>query len=152
MKLSSTAFKDGDVIPTRFTCDGENLSPPLQWSRPPKTAKSFALVCEDPDAPGGNFMHWVIYDIPAGWSSLPEGATPVPLDPAINEAINDFHNRGYGGPCPPHDRGAHRYQFHLWALGVERLNLPANPTCAELKREARRQAVADATLQGVYER
>jgi Raf kinase inhibitor-like YbhB/YbcL family protein len=152
MKLHSPAFSDGDVIPARFTCDGDNLSPPLAWSGAPKGTKGFAIVCDDSDAPGGTFLHWGVWDIPARWNSLDEGASPIARDVGPLEALNEFRHQGYGGPCPPPERGAHRYHFHLWALPVERLKLPPHATCADLKREARKQALAEAVLMGVYER
>lgn len=153
MRLQSTAFADGAAIPRRFTCDGENLSPPLQWSDAPAQTKSFVLLCDDPDAPAGTWRHWGAYDIPGDRSSLPEGAGRAGAQGDFKQAITDFNRPGYGGPCPPRGHGVHHYHFRLLALA--RADLPLqrkDPSCEEVEREARKYTLAEATLVGVYQR
>src|SRR5512139_1384802 len=99
MQLRSSAFPDGTTIPRRFTCDGTDLSPPLDWSDAPETTRSFVLLCDDPDAPAGTWRHWAAYDIPADRAALVEGAAQQ--GKGFRQAINDFQQPGYGGPCPP---------------------------------------------------
>jgi Raf kinase inhibitor-like YbhB/YbcL family protein len=150
MRLTSSAFSDGGAIPSRFTCDGADLSPPLVWSGAPPDARSFAIVCVDPDAPGGNWYHWAIYDIPVGVTQLPEHC---PSDSrAASQARNDFDRKGYGGPCPPHGHGVHHYHFRLFALNAERLPLPASAHCRDVERIAGAHAIATTDLVGVYSR
>ncbi len=150
MQLASPVFADGSAIPRRFTCDGENLSPPLQWRQAPAGTLSFALLCDDPDAPGGTWHHWAAYDIPAASGGLP--AAIRPHDPGLRQATNDFRRAGYGGPCPPRGHGPHRYRFHLLALSVAGLALSAPNSCTAVEREARKHLLAEATLTGVYQR
>src|SRR2546422_2639673 len=101
-ELMSSAFKAGETIPRKHTCDGQDLSPPLAWADPPPGTKSFALVCDDPDAPAGTWVHWVLYGVPASATSLPEGVRPAPtLDDGSRQGTNDFRRTGYGGPPPP---------------------------------------------------
>jgi Raf kinase inhibitor-like YbhB/YbcL family protein len=150
MRISSRAFTDGAAIPRRFTCDGENLSPALEWQGEPAETRSFVLLCDDPDAPAGTWHHWAAYDIPASEHSLPEDAARQRTQ--FKQATNDFRRAGYGGPCPPHGHGVHHYHFRLLALSVERLSVPDQPTCREVEREARRHALTEATLVGVYQR
>jgi len=104
MKLVSSAFADGAAIPRRFTCDGENLSPPLQWSGAPAGTRSLVLLCDDPDAPAGTWHHWAVYDLPPTVTELAEGAGQ---NTKKKLAFNDFRKAGYGGPCPPHGHGPH---------------------------------------------
>jgi Raf kinase inhibitor-like YbhB/YbcL family protein len=152
MQLRSTAFSDGAVIPRRFTCDGENLSPPLEWSGAPSGTRSFALVCDDPDAPSGTFHHWAAYDIPADQAALQEGVSRATRAGAFKQAISDFDRPGYGGPCPPHGHGPHHYQFLIFALSVDHLPVGHKPDCVAVEREARKHAIAEARLTGLYER
>ncbi len=114
LKLTSPAFADGAAIPPRYTCDGGDISPPLAWSEVPSTAKSLALVCEDPDAPGRIWTHWIVYDLPPNTSSIPENSSEGEIPVGGKQGVNDFHKTGYGGPCPP--GGTHRYFFKLYAL------------------------------------
>ena len=151
MQLSSSAFSDGSAIPRRFTCDGENLSPPLDWEAAPSTTRSFALLCDDPDAPAGKWHHWAVCDINADQTGLAEGASRDGGAARFKQAINDFHPIGYGGPHPP-GHGRHRYHFRLLALSVDHLSLGAQPSCREIEREARRHVIAEATLVGIYQR
>ena len=152
MKLSSSGFINGATVPRRFTCDGEDLSPPLAWSSAPPAARSFVLLCDDPDAPGGTWHHWAVYDIPAGQTELAENAGRGGTSQGFKQAVNDFQKLGYGGPCPPRGHGIHHYQFRLLALSVERLTVRDRPSCGEVEQEARKHAVAEATLVGVYQR
>ena len=152
MLLSSNAFADGSVIPRRFTCDGEDLSPPLEWSGTPAEAKSFVLLCDDPDAPAGTWHHWAAYDIPVAQTALAAGAAKHAEVPGFKQAINDFQHAGYGGPCPPRGHGAHHYHFRLLALSVDRLSIRQQPSWREVEREARKHVLAEATLVGVYKR
>jgi hypothetical protein len=152
MRLESEAFADHATIPRRFTCDGEDVSPPLRWTGAPEETKSFVLLCNDPDAPAGTWRHWAAYDIPPGQTSFAEGeARAVRRD--FKQATNDFRKSGYGGPCPPHGHGTHHYHFCLLALDCDALPLRAKqPDCEEVEREARKHALAEATLVGVYKR
>ena len=136
----------------RFTCDGEDVSPQLEWVNVPAGTRSFALLCEDPDAPAGIWHHWAVYDIAAEQTTLAEGAGRVGPRQSFKQAINDFHRPGYGGPCPPHRDGVHHYRFRLLALSVERLRLGTKPSCKQVEQEARRHVISEATLVGLYER
>jgi len=152
MKLRSTDFTNGASIPRRFTCDGEDLSPPLAWGGAPAATRSFDLLCDDPDAPGGTWHHWAVYDIPADQMELAENAGRSGSSRTFKQAVNDFQKPGYGGPCPPHGHGIHHYRFRLLALSIERLTLRDKPSCGEVEQEARKHAVAETTLVGVYQR
>ena len=115
MQLASQ-FQDGAAIPRRYACDGQNHSPPLNWTAPPQQTQSFVLLCDDPDAAGGTWHHWAVYDIPAGQRSLAEhhprhGA-------GVRQGLNDFHQPGYDGPCPPPGDKPHHYHFRLLALAT----------------------------------
>src|SRR6059036_3887959 len=115
-EVESTAFQPGGDIPKKFTCDGPDVSPALSWNDPPGAAQSFALIADDPDAPVGTWVHWVIYDLPADTKELAEGiATSETLANGAKQGINDFRKVGYGGPCPPPGL-PHRYFFKLYAL------------------------------------
>jgi Raf kinase inhibitor-like YbhB/YbcL family protein len=152
MQLSSNAFSSGSAIPRRFTCDGEDLSPPLDWQAAPAMTASFVLLCDDPDAPAGTWHHWAVYDIDAVQIGLAEGASPGSGAVRFKQAVNDFHRVGYGGPCPPRGHGRHRYHFRLLALSVDHLSLGTKPSCREVEREARKHVIAEATLVGIYQR
>ena len=130
MELKSAAFIQGTLIPTAYTCDGKDVSPPLEWSGIPEGSRSIALICDDPDAPAGTWVHWVYYDIPTQTTALPENIEHID-NPSVGGAQgrNDFGKTGYGGPCPP--SGTHRYFFRLYALDTE-LNLPPGGTKKEL--------------------
>jgi len=153
MQLISTAFSDGAAIPRRFTCDGEDVSPALQWSGAPEQTLSFVLLCDDPDAPAGVWRHWAVYDIPGDQAGLAEGAGQPGAGQDFKQARNDFDRLDYGGPCPPHRHGVHHYHFRLFALSQARLPLGREgPSCEQVEREARKYAIAEALLVGVYER
>src|SRR3989304_2756237 len=116
IQLTSSAFTDGSPIPARHTCDGPDVSPMLKWSGAPAGTKSFALICDDPDAPAGTWVHWVIYGIPPDTTDLPEGVPPdETLPDGSRQGKNDFGRIGYGGPCPPPGK-PHRYYFKIYAL------------------------------------
>ncbi len=151
MKLVSRAFADGEVIPQRYTCDGRDLSPPLSWSGVPEEARSLVVLCEDPDAPGGTWHHWAAYDIASDKSALAEGVPPYDSSP-FRQGTNDFGRPGYGGPCPPHGHGAHRYRFRLLALSVDRLAVPRGARCTNIAHEAQKHVVDEAVLVGTYNR
>jgi Raf kinase inhibitor-like YbhB/YbcL family protein len=150
MRLTSSAFTRGGVIPRKFTCDGANISPPLIWSDAPAEVRSFAIVCSDPDAPSAVWYHWAIYDIPSETTSLPEHWPPDRAPPP--QALNDFGKEGYGGPCPPRGHGRHHYHFKLYALKVERLGLGPVAKCREIEEAAQAQAITATELVGVYSR
>ncbi len=147
MALTSKAFAAGGAIPKRHSCDGENLSPPLAWTGAPQKTRSFAVVCDDPDA--SNFTHWVLLDVPADVASLDEGLRPGHLPPGAAEGGNDFGGPGWGGPCPP--SGEHRYAFRLYALDVPKLGL-VSPTKQQLEKAMEGHVLAEATLTGKYRR
>jgi Raf kinase inhibitor-like YbhB/YbcL family protein len=147
--LSTPAFPEGGSIPARFTCDGLNLSPQMNWSGAPTGAKSYVLIADDPDAPGGTFLHWVFFDIGVGTEGLPEGPPASKLGMA---GVNDFGKAAYGGPCPPRGRGAHRYFFKLSALDAPSLGLTAGATLMQVTRRMSGHVLGTATLMGRYER
>ena len=150
MILTSSAFGEGELIPSRYTCDGANVSPPLEWQGVPDNARSLALIVEDPDAPSGTFVHWVLYHLPSSAGELPEGVTPseVTKTGAI-EGRNDFHKIGYGGPCPP--GGTHRYFFRLYALNAV-VQLHTGATGKELESAMKGRIADEAQLMGRYAR
>jgi Raf kinase inhibitor-like YbhB/YbcL family protein len=151
MQLTTTAFKPGADIPAQFTGDGSNRSPALRWSSPPEGTRSFALIMDDPDAPGRTWVHWVLYDLPATARELPEGAgTEGTLPEGARQGRNDFKKIGYGGPYPP-PGAAHRYYFRLYALD-RCLDLRAGATRTELDRSMRGHILAEAELSGSYRR
>jgi Raf kinase inhibitor-like YbhB/YbcL family protein len=152
MQLTSTAFANNGTIPRRHTCDGEDVSPPLAWSDAPAGARSFVLLCDDPDAPGGTWHHWAAYDIRASQTALVSDAARHADGYGFKQGTNDFDRIGYGGPCPPHRHGPHHYHFRLMALSVEHLPVRKSARCREVEREARKHVLAEAALVGIYER
>ncbi len=153
-KLESPAFSYGSRIPVKYTCDGENVSPPLRWVGVPEGVRSYVLVVYDPDAPAGTFIHWVLYNVPAGLTELPEA---VPRGEEVIEGIgvqgvNDFGDIGYGGPCPPPGHGVHRYFFALHALSVEKLDLPPGASAQEVLDAIRGKVAGYAVTMGTYSR
>src|SRR5437660_1714684 len=150
LKLTSTAFDEGGMIPARYTCDGENVSPPLAWSGVPTGTKTLALVADDPDAPRGTWTHWLIYQIPATEKGLPENVPARDtLDSGARQGANDFKKTGYGGPCPP--TGTHRYFFKLYALDTD-LTLPPGATKDQLLKALENHIVAQGQLMGRYKK
>jgi len=148
-QLFSSAFPDGGSIPDLHTCRGADVSPPLEWSGEPAGTRSFALVVDDPDAPVGTWTHWLLFDIPPGVHTLPQGHKPGSLG---LDGTNDFGKRGYGGPCPPKGHGPHRYFFKLHALDVDALGLPPGVKAAPLARALKGRALAEARYMGRFER
>ncbi|MGH7712335.1 MAG: YbhB/YbcL family Raf kinase inhibitor-like protein [Gemmatimonadaceae bacterium] len=154
MRLSSTAFQNMGAIPARFTCDAEDVSPPLAWDEVPNEAKSLALIVDDPDAPDPAapkrvYVHWVVYDIPLTTDSLLERTTAKNLPAGARQGKNDFGKVGYGGPCPP--IGRHRYFHKLYALD-DTLGDRGALTKAELLKALEGHILAEAQLVGTYER
>src|SRR5437879_6301202 len=150
LKLTSSAFAEGEVIPEKYTCDGENISPPLAWSDLPSGTKELALIVDDPDAPSGLFVHWVLYQIPAKVSELEEGIPKKDKLPnGARQGTNGFQKVGYGGPCPPN--GTHRYFFHLYALGKS-LGLPSGVTRQQVEAALKGNVLDQAELMGRYQR
>ena len=151
IQLTSAAFAYGEKIPVRFTCEGEDVSPPLQWSGAPVDTRSFALICEDPDAPRGTWIHWVLYNLPSGAVELVQGVPPLPeLPSGARQGRNDFGKIGYGGPCPPPGK-PHRYFFRLYALDIL-LSLAPGATRGELEAAVNQHILAQGTLMGTYQR
>ena len=149
-ELTSTAFDNRDPIPVKYTCDDEDISPPLQWKDPPEGTRSFALICDDPDAPVGTWVHWVLYDLPASTLSLPEAVPPeAELPDGGRHGQNSWGRSDYGGPCPP--GGTHRYFFKLYALDAE-LELAAGASKEELLRAMDGHILASTETMGVYSR
>jgi Raf kinase inhibitor-like YbhB/YbcL family protein len=144
MKITSSAFQQGGNIPSKFTCDGSNTSPPLQISDVPSEAKGLVLIVDDPDAPSGLFTHWTAWNISPQTSTVAEGSTPKGM-----HGTNDFGKSGYGGPCPP--SGAHRYYFKIFALDRE-LDLPAGAKRGQLDAAMKGHVIAQGELMGRYSR
>ncbi len=149
--LKSTAFANGGEIASKYTCDGTNLSPPLSWEHVPFGTQSLALIADDPDAPVGTFTHWIIWNISAKATVLPEGLPHVEvLDNGARQGRNDLGRIGYGGPCPPPGK-PHRYFFKLYALD-SRLDVKAGASRSELEPAVRRHMLSHAELMGVHRR
>jgi Raf kinase inhibitor-like YbhB/YbcL family protein len=149
-RLSSPSFQDNAEIPARFTCSGDGLSPALAWTDPPAGTQSFALIADDPDAPGGVFTHWVIYDLPSATHQLPEGIAHTADPEGARQGRNDFDKVGYGGPCPP-PGSPHRYSFRLYALD-KKLNLRGGAPKSELERALKGHVLAQTELTGRFGR
>jgi Raf kinase inhibitor-like YbhB/YbcL family protein len=145
IQLISSAFNEGGNIPDRFTCDGANVSPHLAWSGAPNGTESLAIIADDPDAPVGTWVHWVLYNIPAGQTSLAEGAQGVGV-----QGTNDFRKPGYGGPCPPRGK-PHRYFFKVYALDAP-VSLKPGGTKADLEKAMQGRILAQGQLMGKYGR
>ena len=151
IQITSTAFTEGNPIPQKFTCDNEDISPPLSWTGIPAQTKSLALIVDDPDAPLGVFVHWVIFDMPPDLTGLTEGVAKTPTLPGLGvQGIADFRKPGYGGPCPPQGK-PHHYFFRLYALD-SLLNLPAGAKRAEVEKAMQGHILATGQLIGVYSR
>jgi hypothetical protein len=151
LTVSSSAFKEGDRIPAKYTCQGQDVSPPLAWGEPPAGTQSFALIVDDPDAPGGVFTHWVLFNIPPDSRNLPE-AVPIQAELASGalQGKTDFGRTGYGGPCPPPGR-PHRYQFTLYALD-QPLGLEGGTSKKQLLSAMEGHILAQGQLTGTYQR
>jgi Raf kinase inhibitor-like YbhB/YbcL family protein len=150
IKITSSAFEEGGMIPKRYTCDGEDVSPPLAWTAVPHGTKSLALICDDPDAPMGTWVHWVLFNIPADTGQFPANLpTDKVLESGARHGVNDFRKSGYGGPCPP--SGTHRYYFKLYALDTQ-LDLGPGATKAQLMDAMEGHILAQGQLMGRYKR
>jgi Raf kinase inhibitor-like YbhB/YbcL family protein len=145
--LTSPAFKDGTPIPTRFTCAGADVSPPLAWGGPPEDTRSFVLVVDDPDAPGRTWLHWLVYDIPPGLRQVGEDASRRGIA-AARQGRNDFGRTVWGGPCPP--SGRHRYYFRLKAVDVGTVGVRPGATRDEIERRIQGHVVGEAVLMGTF--
>ena len=152
LTLNIPGFQNNQRIPERFSRDGGNVSPSIQWHGAPSGTRSYALIVEDPDAPKGTFRNWAAYDIPASAEGLPEGAGSTKPNTSIQMAVNDFGNRRYDGPQPSPGHGTHHYHFRLLALDVPQLRLPANGGAQEALEAARSHALAEAEVVGTYEK
>jgi Raf kinase inhibitor-like YbhB/YbcL family protein len=151
MTLSSPSFSSGGNIDKKFTCDGPDVSPQLTWTAPPNNTKSFALLVDDPDAPVGNWNHWVMWNIPESVHSLPEGVNKTAkLPDGSEQGMNDFHKLGYNGPCPPAGK-PHRYYFKLFALDGK-LNLNSGAAKRDLESAMKGHILAQAEWMGRYGR
>lgn len=150
LALTSQAFASGAAIPSRYTCDGKGLTPPLAWTGAPAGSRSFALVLEDTDAPGGMFRHWGLYNIDASAGGVPE--SDGDRGTAGNPALHDFGRPGYLAPCPPPGSGVHRYHFRLFALSSGGLDFETPPTCQGLLAMIHDHVLAEAVLVGTFER
>lgn len=148
MQLVSQAFEVGGMIPVRYTCDGPDVSPPLRWMDPPPGTKSFALIADDPDAPVGTWVHWVLWNIPATATGLEENLPKTASLPnGVQQGTTDFRRIGYGGPCPP--SGTHRYFFKLYALDAP-LALSSSAMKADVEAAMQGHILAAAELIGLY--
>jgi len=149
--MYSSAFKNGEKLPTHFTADEANVSPPLSWGVPPAGTKSFALICEDPDAPRGTWIHWLIYDIPSEQKGLKQGiSAEATLSDGTKQGITSFNKVGYGGPSPPPGK-PHRYYFKLYALN-SMSNLPPASDLKSLQAVVKAHTIAESDLMGTYGR
>lgn len=150
LQVRSSAFEHNEMIPSRYTCDGEDVSPPLSWDGVPQNAKSLALISDDPDAPMGTWVHWVAYNIPPSEKGFPENLSKdKKLPNGTLQGITDFKRIGYGGPCPP--SGVHRYFFKLYALDTK-LNLDSGASKKDLLKAMEGHILAQGELMGKYQR
>ena len=154
LRLRSPAFADGAAIPSKYTCEGANISPPLGWSGTPPEAKSLVLIVDDPDAPDPRasrvtWVHWVLYDLPTSATSIPEDADKSGLPAGAKQGLNDWKKAQYGGPCPP--IGRHRYFHKLYALDIE-LSKLQQPTKAGVEAAMKGHILGEAKLIGTYQK
>jgi len=150
MQITSAVFVEGGMIPPKYTCDGQDISPPLEWKELPANAKSLALIVDDPDAPMGTWVHWVMHNIPSDLVKLPEDVRPEKESKnGIRQGMNSWPRIGYGGPCPP--GGTHRYYFKLYALDAV-LDLAPGATKAQLIQAMTGHILSEAMLMGKYKR
>lgn len=150
MKIESSAFPEGGMIPEKYTCDGQDVSPPLSIADIPAGTQSLVLICDDPDAPAGTWVHWVLFNLPPNTALLKEGIPSEKiLTNGAKQGINDFRRIGYGGPCPP--GGTHRYYFKLYALH-QMLDLDAGATKWQVAQAMKGHIIAEAQLMGKYKR
>ncbi|MHC5059759.1 MAG: YbhB/YbcL family Raf kinase inhibitor-like protein [Planctomycetota bacterium] len=150
LEVTSPAFGDGEMVPATYTADGEDISPPLEWSTAPEGTKSIALISDDPDAPMGTWVHWVVYNMPPDTTSLDENVPPdETLPDGAQQGTTDFGRIGYGGPAPP--SGTHRYYFKVYALDTK-LDLPTGATKREVEDEMQGHVLTSGELMGKYAR
>jgi Raf kinase inhibitor-like YbhB/YbcL family protein len=153
IQVLSTVFDDGGPIPPKYSCEGSNISPPLNWDLsqlPIPNGGSMAIICDDPDAPGGTWIHWVIFNLPPETRSLPEMVMPrEQLENGAKQGANSWGNIGYSGPCPP--SGTHRYYFKVYVLDIK-LDLPAGTTKGELLKAMEGHVLDEGQLMGTYTR
>ncbi len=150
LDITSTAFSEGGMIPESYTCDGRDVSPDLKWTGVPEGTKSLVLICDDPDAPMGTWVHWVLFNIPSGKTGLAaEISSEASLANGAKHGTNDFRRLGYGGPCPP--GGTHRYYFKLYALDTD-LGLESGATKAQVEDAMEGHILAECQLMGKYKR
>jgi len=151
LSISSPVFQEGEGIPAKYSCEGQDISPPLAWGEPPAGTNSFALIVDDPDAPGRVFTHWVLFNLPADSRELPEA---VPTQPQLSSGAlqgkNDFGKTGYGGPCPPPGR-PHRYQFTLYVL-AQLLDLKPGASKQQVLEAMQGHILDQGQLTGTYQR
>jgi Raf kinase inhibitor-like YbhB/YbcL family protein len=150
MIIKSNSFKNMDLIPVEFTCDGIDISPQINWEKI-EGAKSYVIIMDDPDAPMGLFTHWIVYDIPKDITSLPANFPKKKVLNSIKQGINDFGFIGYGGPCPPKGK-PHRYFFKVYALDIETLGIPHGTTRKEVETKMRSHIISSGQLVGIYGR
>ena len=152
MRLESASFREGEPIPKEHSRDGADSHPALAWSGAPKGARSFALICDDPDAPRGRWVHWILYDIPAEASALPASVSKTERHASGGtHGRSDFNELGWGGPAPPRGHGVHHYEFHLYALDAK-LGLPPGAGRRELEAAMKGHVLEETTLTGTYRR
>jgi Raf kinase inhibitor-like YbhB/YbcL family protein len=150
LSIRSGAFNQGGTIPSKYTCDGSDVSPPLSWLKGPEGTLSYALIADDPDAPAGTWVHWVLYNVPAAKTSLAENVAKLKkLEDGSMQGMNDFRKIGYGGPCPP--GGTHRYFFKIYALNAA-LKVEPGLTKKQLLKEIEGHVLAQGELMGKYSR
>jgi Raf kinase inhibitor-like YbhB/YbcL family protein len=150
IKITSSAFANAGEIPSQYTCDGRDISPPLQWESVPPGTQAITLICDDPDAPMGTFVHWVLYNVPPDARELPERLAPeASLPDGAQQGINDFGKTGYGGPCPP--SGTHRYFFKIYALDAK-VDPGPGPRKSNLVKAMKGHVLAEGQLMGKYRR
>ena len=152
MRLESASFREGEPIPKEHSRDGADSHPALAWSGAPKGVRSFALICDDPDAPRGRWVHWILYDIPAEASALPASVSKTERHASGGtHGRSDFNELGWGGPAPPRGHGVHHYEFHLYALDAK-LGLPPGVGRRELETAMKGHVLEETTLTGTYRR
>jgi Raf kinase inhibitor-like YbhB/YbcL family protein len=150
IQITSPVFEDGGAIPKKYTCDDLDVSPPIEWTNVPEGTKTFAIVCDDPDAPMKTWVHWIIFNIAGDVSCLPESVPPEKeLENGARQGMNDFHKVGYGGPCPP--SGMHRYFFKIYALDTK-LDKPAGISKSHLMIAMEGHVLSESHLMGTYTR
>ena len=151
LAVTSPAFMEGGMIPVKYTCKGTNISPALSWKGAPAGARSFVLICNDPDAPAGNWMHWIVYNIPPGISRIPAGFQKVSeMADGTMQARTSFGTTGYGGPCPP--SGVHRYYFTVYALDIKLDLNPAEASYTDVVKAMQGHIIASGRLMGKFKK